>query len=260
MIAIRQPPDWPDRWPPRPMGSAAGFPAAIHYSSGSWRPRRLKRITVAGLRCDDGGLRARRLRAERCGREAATYHGGNSSAKNPVLPAPCPTALPPAADTTFGGARGHRAEPGEKLLALPTPSSSLLWAAPCPSPSSLAPPISSRLLVPSGCSLAPPRHGSSALFEPKALSIFRRLLSWVLLLVPGSTLDIGVILGFLRIPTPRKAFCFYKSLPSHTFLDKPHSITFRRFSSSHLPQVTRFYSAFSHILPSASFSLTKVGF
>lgn len=101
------------------MNGGVGFPAAIRYSSGSWRLWQLKSITVAGLRSDDGGPRARRLRAERCSREAAIYHGGSSSAENPVLPAPRTTALPPAADATLGGAGGHGAEPGEELLAPP---------------------------------------------------------------------------------------------------------------------------------------------
>ena len=80
---------------------------------------RLRRVTVAGLRSDDGGLGARRLRAERCSREVAIHHGGSSGTEGPVLPAPRSTALPPAADEALGGARGHGAEPGEELLTLP---------------------------------------------------------------------------------------------------------------------------------------------
>lgn len=104
-----------------PMSGGAGFPAAVRYSSGLWRRRRLGSVTVARLPRDDGGHRARRLRAERCSREAAIRHGGSFGAEGPVLSAPCSTGLPPAADATLGGTRGNDAEPGEVLLALPTP-------------------------------------------------------------------------------------------------------------------------------------------
>ena len=81
------------------------------------------RVTVARPWRDDGGLGDRRLRAERCSREAANHHGGSSGAEGPVVPAPCSTALPTAADATHSGARGRGAEPGEELLALYIPVS-----------------------------------------------------------------------------------------------------------------------------------------
>lgn len=107
------------------MGGGAGFPAAVCSSSGSWRRRRRRRrlrsLTVARLRRVDGGLGARRLRAQRCSGEAAVRRGWGSGAEGPVLSAPRPAALSPAADTTLDGAGGHGAEPGEELFALPTP-------------------------------------------------------------------------------------------------------------------------------------------
>lgn len=139
------------------MGGGAGFPAAVCSSSGTWRRRRrLRSVTVAGLRHDNGGLGSRRLRAERCCREAAIRHGGSSGAEGPVLSSPRSAALSSAADTTFGGVGGHGAEPGEELFALPTPvpgSLGLPWASPGHALRSFAPPISPRL-VRSGSSLA----------------------------------------------------------------------------------------------------------
>lgn len=145
--------------------AAPAFPRAVCSLSGSWRRRRqLGSATALLLRRDDGGLGARRLRAERCGREAAIRHGGSSDAEEPVLSASRSPTVSPAADPTLGGAGGHGAQPGEELFALPTPVPGSLPSSPGPALRSLAPPINPllvfsspfRFLRPAPLAKAPP--------------------------------------------------------------------------------------------------------
>lgn len=97
--------------------AAPAFPRPFAVGVGAGCGRLLKGVTdgraPAARWRDDGGGGGRRLRAERRGGEAALRHGGRPGAEKPVVPASCPSALPPAADATRGGSRGHGAEPGE---------------------------------------------------------------------------------------------------------------------------------------------------